>query len=150
MSNQVEASVLEKPGLISVQKFPIPAIHDGAMLMKPIRCGICGTDKHGFKGEAVQYAGTPREIAGPYPTIPGHEFVGEIVSLGLIDGEECRDFYGSVLHEGDRIIVSPDILCGKCYYCRHTYGYTWCDNIRSYTTLEKRKRLYACRWAWIV
>jgi D-arabinose 1-dehydrogenase-like Zn-dependent alcohol dehydrogenase len=110
MRRQVEASVLEKPGLISVQKFPIPEIRDGAMLIKPIMCGICGTDKHGFKGEAVQYAGTPREIVGPYPAVPGHEIVGEIVSLSLISLKLLR-------------IV---------------------------TTLEKRKRLYGCRWAWIV
>ena len=136
MRRQVEASVLEKPGVISVQKFPIPKIEHGALLIKPIMCGICGTDKHGFKGEAVQYAGTPREIIGPYPAIPGHEIVGKIASLSPIDGEECRDFYGSVLHEGDRVIVSPDILCGKCYHCRHSFGYTWCDNIRSYGHLD--------------
>jgi threonine dehydrogenase-like Zn-dependent dehydrogenase len=136
MNRQIEASVLEKPGTITVQKFPIPDIRDGAILIKPLMCGICGTDKHGFRGEAVQYAGTPREISGPYPAIPGHEFVGRIMSLSSVDCEEPQGFYGSILHEGDRVIISPDVLCGKCYSCRHTYGDTWCDNIRSYAHLD--------------
>jgi L-iditol 2-dehydrogenase len=33
-------------------------------------------------------------------------------------------------------VISPDILCGHCYWCRHTFGYTWCDNIRSYGHLD--------------
>jgi L-iditol 2-dehydrogenase len=99
-------------------------------------CGICGTDKHGYKGESIQYAGTPREVSGPYPAIPGHEIVAKVVKLSSRNGEAPLDFYGSVLAEGDRIVVSPDILCGKCYWCRHTYGYTWCDNIRSYGHMD--------------
>ena len=34
---------------------------------------------------------------------------------------ECKD-----------VAVNPDIQCGKCYDCRNNFGYTWCDNIKSY------------------
>jgi D-arabinose 1-dehydrogenase-like Zn-dependent alcohol dehydrogenase len=81
MSKTVRAAVLVKPGKIEIQEFPTPDLEEGAMLVKPLMCGICGTDKHGYKGESVQYAGTPREISGPYPAIPGHENVGEIVEI---------------------------------------------------------------------
>ena len=104
-----------------------------ALLVKPLMSGICGTDKHGYKGEAVQYAGTPREVNGPYPAIPGHENVALVVEARPPRGQSAvLDFYGLPLAEGDRVVISPDIVCGKCYWCRNTYGYTWCDNIRSY------------------
>jgi L-iditol 2-dehydrogenase len=107
-----------------------------AVLVEPLLCGICGTDKHGYKGEAVQYAGTPREVRGPYPAVPGHENVGRVVEARHPQGGKIVDFYGKEVEEGDRIVISPDILCGRCYWCRHSYGYTWCDNIRSYGHLD--------------
>ena len=82
---QVEASVLEKPGVISVQKFPMPTIEHGAMLIKPIMCGICGTDKHGFTGEALQYAGTRREIIGPYPAMMERSFE-DLTQQAIVNG----------------------------------------------------------------
>jgi D-arabinose 1-dehydrogenase-like Zn-dependent alcohol dehydrogenase len=39
-------------------------------------CGICGTDKHTYRGETTQYGGTPAEQSTPFPIIPGHEIVG--------------------------------------------------------------------------
>jgi threonine dehydrogenase-like Zn-dependent dehydrogenase len=136
MSKTVRAAVLVKPGKIEIQEFPTPDLEEGAMLVKPLMCGICGTDKHGYKGESVQYAGTPREISGPYPAIPGHENVGEIVEINPYKNEKKLDFYGKQLQRGDRIVISPDIMCGECYWCRHSYGYTWCNNIRSYGHLD--------------
>ncbi len=44
--------------------------------------GICGTDKHTFRGESKQYAGTPHELDLEYPLICGHENVGTVVADG--------------------------------------------------------------------
>ena len=133
MAAAIRAAVLVGPGKLEIQEFPRPQLQEGALLVKPLMSGICGTDKHGYKGEAVQYAGTPREVNGPYPAIPGHENVALIVEARPPrGGRAVLDFYGDPLAEGDRVVISPDIVCGKCYWCRHTYGYTWCDNIRSY------------------
>ncbi len=140
---RVSATVLVKPGKLEVQEFPKPELEEGALLVKPLMSGICGTDKHGYRGEAVQYAGTPREINGPYPAIPGHENVAVIVELRPPRGRKAlTDFYGKTLAAGDRIVISPDILCGECYWCRHSYGYTWCDNIRSYGHLVSTESPY--------
>jgi threonine dehydrogenase-like Zn-dependent dehydrogenase len=137
MAEKVKAAVLVQPGKLEIQEFPVPEPAEGAILVRPLMSGICGTDKHGYKGEAVQYAGTPREIRGPYPAVPGHENVAMVVALRPLRGEkESRDFYGKKLEEGDRVVISPDIVCGHCYWCRHSYGYTWCDNIRSYGHLD--------------
>jgi len=136
MAEMVKAAMLVEPGKLEIQEFPKPDLEEGALLVKMTMSGICGTDKHGYKGESVQYAGTPREISGPYPAVPGHENVGVIVEARHPRGGTIVDFYGKELREGDRIIISPDIVCGECYWCRHTYGYTWCDNIRSYGHLD--------------
>jgi len=136
MAETYKSAVLVKPGQIEIQEFPKPELEEGAMLVKPLMCGICGTDKHGYRGEGVQYAGTPREINGPYPATPGHENIARIVEIRRPRGEKVTDFYGKELKVGDRIVISPDILCGKCYWCRHSFGYTWCDNIRSYGHLD--------------
>jgi threonine dehydrogenase-like Zn-dependent dehydrogenase len=133
MARTIRAAVLVEPGKLELQEFSRPELQEGALLVKPLMSGICGTDKHGYKGEAVQYAGTPREVNGPYPAIPGHENVALVVEARPPRGQRAvLDFYGNPLAEGDRVVISPDIMCGKCYWCRHSFGYTWCDNIRSY------------------
>lgn len=128
---QVKAAVITKPGKIEIQKFPYPSIKESDMLVKMEMSGICGTDKHTYKGELKQYAGTAAEEDIPLPVIPGHENVGVIAEIG----EKARmnlEFYGQELKEGDRVVVCPDIICGKCWYCRHIAGYPWCENIKSY------------------
>jgi len=91
-------------------------------------CGICGTDKHTYRGETTQYAGTSSEQTSPFPMIPGHEIVGIVDQV--FSG--TSDFYGNKITEGDRITICPDIICNKCFYCRHIYGYTWCENWEGY------------------
>ena len=46
--------------------------------MKVLYSGICGTDKHTYRGESKQYAGTDHEREIVYPLICGHENVGVI------------------------------------------------------------------------
>ena len=122
MAEMVKAAVLVEPGKLEIQEFPRPSLEEGGLFVKTITGGICESDVHFYKGESVQYAGTPRETYGPYPAIPGHENVGVIVEARHPRGGKIRNFYGNELDEGDRIIISPDIVCGECYWCRHTYG----------------------------
>lgn len=42
-------------------------------LCKVLAVGICGTDKHTYSGETVQYKGTENEIDLPFPIIQGDE-----------------------------------------------------------------------------
>ena len=44
--------------------------------------GICGTDKHTFRGETQQYAGTDHASSTPFPIIQGHENVGVVAAIG--------------------------------------------------------------------
>ena len=131
MGEIVRAAVMVRPGKIKIQEFPFPELEDGALLLKVEMCGICGTDKHTWRGETKQYAGTEAESATPFPIIPGHEVIGTVAELN--DHKQPRlDFNGKRLHVGDRVALCPDVVCGECYECRHTYAFPWCENLRGY------------------
>lgn len=49
------------------------------------------------------------------PRILGHEAVGVILALG---DPPPQEFSGGELAVGDRVIWSPYVSCGECFYCR--------------------------------
>lgn len=130
-AKSIKAAVLLGPKDIQIKEFPYPKLEEGSLLIRMEMSGVCGTDKHGYKGESIQYAGTEAEIYGPYPAIPGHENVGFIEEINN-SNKPFLDYSGQELRVGDRVAINPDIQCGKCYDCRNNFGYTWCDNIKSY------------------
>ncbi|GAA3602910.1 zinc-binding dehydrogenase [Microlunatus ginsengisoli] len=131
MAESVRAAVLTAPGRYEVQEFPRPTLADGALLMQVELSGICGTDKHTYAGETKQYAGTPAETDTPFPIIQGHENVGIVTEITPRAAERI-EFYGRRLKVGDRITHCPDIVCGRCYTCKHVSGWVWCDNSECY------------------
>ena len=68
----VRAAVMRAPGEIGVERFEVPDPEPGAVVLRVGLSGVCGTDKHTFRGETVQYAGTPHERRLSYPLICGH------------------------------------------------------------------------------
>ncbi|ACB33157.1 Alcohol dehydrogenase GroES domain protein [Leptothrix cholodnii SP-6] len=85
--------------LIEVVDVSEPRLDSGHVILRPVACGICGTDlhicQHGFPGTQ-------------YPVTPGHEFAGHVVSVG-------KDVTG--LKEGDFVAVNPNVSCGHCEWC---------------------------------
>ena len=81
MTTTVRAAVLVRPGLIELQELPMPSLDEGGAIARVRMSGICGTDKHSYRGESVQYKGTKNEIDLPFPIIQGHENVLEIVDI---------------------------------------------------------------------
>jgi threonine dehydrogenase-like Zn-dependent dehydrogenase len=124
----VRAAVTERPGRIALHEFAMPDPGPGAVVMKVHYSGICGTDKHTFRGESKQYAGTPHERDLTYPLICGHENVGEVVALG----GEVLDSEGQPLKIGDRIVPGANVACGACHFCRNDYPYYMCENLQDY------------------
>ena len=92
----------------------MPEPQEGAVLMQVSYSGICGTDKHTFRGETEQYAGTEYERSTPFPIIQGHENVGVVAEITPTAAERI-EFYGRRLAVGDRITMCPDVVCGRCY-----------------------------------
>jgi threonine dehydrogenase-like Zn-dependent dehydrogenase len=112
---RVRAAVMEEPGRIAVQSFPYPDPEPGAVVLRMDHSGICGTDKHTWRGESIQYAGTENERTAAYPLICGHENVGVIEAIG--PGSPPIDEMGGPLGIGDRVVPAPNLTCGRCRYC---------------------------------
>jgi threonine dehydrogenase-like Zn-dependent dehydrogenase len=129
--NKVKAAVMTRPGLVEAQDFPYPEVSDDALVIALEMCGICGTDKHTYRGETVQYGGTAAEISTPFPIVPGHEIVGKVAEIGK-RARTRLEYTGKPLSVGDRVVMCPDILCGRCHYCRNGFGFPLCENIRGY------------------
>jgi threonine dehydrogenase-like Zn-dependent dehydrogenase len=122
------AAVMEAPGQVSVREFDVLEAGPGAVVIKILMSGICGTDKHTFRGESKQYAGTAHERDIEYPLICGHENVGVVVDVG----GEVRDSDGELLRPGDRIVPGANVPCRTCYYCTNNYPYYFCVHMEDY------------------
>jgi D-arabinose 1-dehydrogenase-like Zn-dependent alcohol dehydrogenase len=91
----------------------LPAISGTEVLLKVSACGVCHSDLHIADGYFDLGGGRKTQIGRGeknLPFTPGHEIVGEVVTLGDEPGD---------LIVGDRRVVYPWIGCGKsdCYLC---------------------------------
>lgn len=92
-------SDLEK---LSVANKPKPVPGPGEALVKIERCGICGSDLHGYQ------IGPVMDIIYGYGTVMGHECSGVVAELG--QGV-------TNVKSGDRVIIRPGVACGECKPC---------------------------------
>lgn len=93
--------VLDRPGEpLRLEERDVPAPGDGQVLVKVSACGVCRTDLHIVDGDLTDAA---------LPIVPGHEIVGEVVSVGT---------GVSRLSAGVRVgIPWLGHTCGTCRYC---------------------------------
>nr|MBC7243733.1 zinc-binding dehydrogenase [Chloroflexota bacterium] len=125
MPEKVKAAVMVAPGKIEVQELPYPDhLEPGAVIVKMEMSGICGTDKHAYKGELTLYGGTEAEQDMVFPCVHGHENAGIVVEMNG-KGSEI-EYSGKDLKIGDRVTNCPNVICGECWYCRHVHGYPYC------------------------
>jgi threonine 3-dehydrogenase len=90
---------------------PIPGHRD--VLVKVMKTGICGTDRHIYEWDAWA-SGRIKP-----PMTIGHEFVGMV--------EEIGDAVQSVV-PGNRVSGEGHIGCGRCYCCRTGLSHI-CDKV---------------------
>ena len=83
---------LENGKLEYLQDMAKPRAAENELLLKTLCTGICGTDVELHRGY-YDFTG-----------VPGHEFVGEVVSAGSWHGK--------------RVVASINIGCGRCAYCQ--------------------------------
>lgn len=94
----MKALVVEGINQLTYKDVPMPQIKKDEVLVKVKACGICGSDIPRVKSDGVHY----------YPIIVGHEFSGDIVSLGA----DVKD-----LSIGQRVTAAPIIPCYDCENC---------------------------------
>jgi len=104
----MKACVLHGVGDLRYEDVPIPEIKPGEVLVKVKASGICGSDI-----ARVFTTGTYH-----FPTIPGHEFAGEVVKAA------CEEDAHLV---GIRAAIFPLIPCQECNSC-HVGKYEMCKN----------------------
>jgi threonine dehydrogenase-like Zn-dependent dehydrogenase len=129
-TSTVRAATLVAPGRIEILHYPFPTeLEPGAALLRMIASGICGTDKHTFRGETVQYAGTPMQRTTPFPIVQGHENLGLVEAIGS-GGAIAHD--GTALEVGDRVVPAPNRACGVCRACLRGFPYYLCRDLENY------------------
>src|SRR5438270_1451539 len=82
----------------------------GEVLIRPLWCGICGTDLHEYAMGPIVIPAEPHRLNGSVlPQVLGHEFSAEVVETG----PDVR-----TVRPGQRVSIMPLLYCGTCYYCR--------------------------------
>lgn len=126
----VRAATLVAPRTYEIRDYPFPTeLQPGAVLVRMTASGICGTDKHTYRGETVQYKGTEMERTTPFPIIQGHENLGVVEAVGA-GGALAHD--GRPLQPGDRVVPAPNRACGMCRNCQRHDPYYLCRNLENY------------------
>ena len=125
MADKIKAVVMTGPGKVETQKLPWPELKPGGLILKMNMAGICGTDKHAYRGESILYGGTEAEQEIVYPGVRGHENVGTIVEIRKED-QDSIEYHGTRLKVGDRVTMCPNIICKQCWYCRHVFAFPFC------------------------
>ncbi len=102
------------PGL-SLEDVPDPVAGINDVLIRVDRTGICGTDLHIYNWDAWA------QKTIPVPMVVGHEFVGEVISVG----SNVTDFFPGEIVSGEGHVVCGrcrNCLAGRRHLCAHTSG----------------------------
>lgn len=117
----IRAAVMTEPNApIEIRAFPPPVLEPGAVLLKTLASEVCGTDVHLWHG---------RLSGVPYPIIPGHVSVGEVLETG----GEVLDMNDRPVEAGDRVtFLDVHETCHRCYYCSVAKASTRCPHRKVY------------------
>ena len=111
MEKEMVQQIMRAPHQVGFRKVPVPAVLPGQVKVRIQMIGICGSDIHVFHGTHPFTS---------YPVTQGHEVSGEIVEVG----ENVTN-----LTIGQRVTIEPQVVCGKCYPCRHG-KYNLCEELK--------------------
>ncbi len=99
MSHHQPMAMVFEPGRVEFRNWEVAEPGPGQILIKTRAVSICGSDIHTFHG---------KHPFAPLPAALGHELAGEVAGLG---SENSR------FKIGDRVVLEPIIICGKCEFC---------------------------------
>ena len=113
---RMKAAILYKPMDMRIEEIDVPQISSNEVLVKMKRVGICGSDVHFYLNGRIA------SFVVKEPLILGHECSGEVVEVG----EEVSN-----IRPGQRVVIEPGFVCGKCFYCR-SGRYNLCREVKFY------------------
>ena len=117
-NKKMRAAVFNQAGTpLSIEHVADPTPGLGQVVIAVKRCGICGTDLHGTENH---------EGALPSGTVPGHEYVGEVVATGKGVSGPWKT--------GARVTGMPFHTCGNCTPCR--LGKPWQCDLKSIVGMQ--------------
>jgi L-iditol 2-dehydrogenase len=102
---------MNRPGDITFQDVPVPAVGPRQIKVAMKRIGVCGSDIHVFHGKHPYTS---------YPVVQGHEVSAVVVEVGA----EVSGF-----GVGDKVTIQPQVVCGRCYPCTHGM-YNACEELK--------------------
>lgn len=95
---------MPSPGTVELREYEVPEPGPGAVLLKTLLAGVCGSEIHMFGGKHSVLSSVAL----------GHEIVGEVAALGAgVD----TDRSGEPLAVGDRVSVTYFRTCMACPAC---------------------------------
>ncbi len=95
----MKALVLHSPGRVSIESVTDAVAHEGEVLLKVRRVGLCGTDLNSYRGKNPLIT---------FPRVPGHEIAATVAEASKAHPE---------LPAGLDVTLSPYTSCGKCAAC---------------------------------
>jgi len=113
----MEAICYTEKGIAVTKALPVPELRPGHALVRVRAAGLCHTDidvLHGRYGE------------GRFPLVPCHEYAGMVEAV-------AGDVSGLAI--GARVVIDPNLPCGKCRACLK--GMTnLCRDLKAYGVTE--------------
>jgi len=98
LTGTMPAAVYQGPGLVALERLPVPVPGDDEVLVEVSHCGVCGSDLHAI----IEGWGQPG-------TVGGHEYSGTIAAVGdRVTGWAV----------GQRCVVDPNQPCLNCDLCQ--------------------------------
>lgn len=108
---KMRAVICHGPEDYRLEEVVVPTPGPGEALVRVEATGICASDLKCYHGAAKFWGDENRPAWAETGVIPGHEFVGEVVS---IDQEASERWKVAV---GDRVVSEQIVPCWKCRYC---------------------------------
>ena len=96
---------MPEPGRLELREYRLPEtreLPDGALLVRTLAAGVCGTELHIFSGRHPLKS-----------NVMGHEIVAEVTARR----RRTHDSAGALLHDGDRVSAPYFLTCSECPAC---------------------------------
>ncbi len=105
-SGENRGVIISRAGQAEFGDLPMPELAPGEVLIRVAYVGICATDLEVASGTLGYY----HQGLAKYPIVPGHEFSGEVVSVGANASSRWN--------VGDRVVGECILSCGVCVFCQ--------------------------------